>query len=179
MAKVAKNRSLFIFWNLTSNSGTRRQPVGNSIMKHDFCSITKMTEAYSDSCLVHQVSSWIDSSLISFYGKRNERKKKWFVWLLGIKPRLLISFHNINFCPKLLPFCIAQQLEAIISSWSCENSEPFSSLHLLSPLFQLFWGPLFNSRDLVLKESSLFNSSASTQSRGHLCMDITEVRTSL
>lgn len=145
-----------------------------------FCSITKMTEAYSDSCLVHQgfqLNRFIINLIL--WKKKWEEKEVICLVVRDLNPGFSFLFlHNINFCPNLLPFCIAQQLEAIISSWSCENSEPFSSLHLLST-FQLFWGPLFNSRDLVLKESSLFNSSASTQSRGHLCMDITEVRTSL
>lgn len=139
-----------------------------------------MTEAYLDSCLGHQgfqLNRFIINLIL--WKKKWEKKEVICLVVRDLNPGFSFLFlHNINFCPNLLPFCIAQQFKAIISSWSYENSEPFSPLHLLST-FHLFWAPLFNSRDLVLKESSPFNSSASTQSRGHLCTGITEVRTNL
>lgn len=114
-----------------------------------------------------------------FVEKEMRKKRSDCLVVRDLNPGFSFLFlHNINFCPNLLPFCIAQQFKAIISSWSYENSEPCSPIHLLST-FRLFWALLFNSRDLVLKESSPFNSSASTQSRGHLCTGITEVRTNL
>lgn len=122
-------------------------------------------EVHADSCFGHQGFQLSIFIIILILWKKETRKKVMCFVIrdltqLSCLPYLL---YPINYCPNLLYFCIAHQVKVIMSPWSYENLEPFSSLHLLST-FHLFQALLLITGDLVLEESPLFNSSASTKS---------------
>ena len=134
-----------------------------------FCSITKMTEAYLDSFLGHQ-GFQLNRFIINLILWKKKWEKKEVICLVVRDLNQGFSFlflHNINFCPNLLPFCIAQQFKAIISSSSCENLEPFSPLHLLSTC-HLFWSPC-STPGILFSKSPLFSAQVRLPKVGATC----------